>query len=327
VPALRTGLRLGRPDVVIASIQPLFTAWTARRVARWRGVPWLLEVRDLWPDALVVKGAISRRQALPLELLARSLYRDADRIVSVTPGIKLELVRKGIDDNKIDVFPNGFDPALFTLPPGARERDREQLGWGSKFVVLFAGTHTEVTAVDVIIRAAAQLRHRSDIRFELYGYGQTKPAVMRLARDLGLDNVGFHDPVPKSRIPSLVNASDVCLMTLFESPLIHIYFENKLMDYMGSGKPILAAMGGQQAELIVKHRAGRVVKAFDHDGLARLIAEAADHPGELAELGANGQRLVRERLLLPDILPRYAEVVEAVAARRARGIDAWDPFR
>jgi glycosyltransferase involved in cell wall biosynthesis len=327
LPALRCGLALEPPDVVIASIQPLFTAWSARRVARRRHAPWLLEVRDLWPDALVVKGAVSAWQARPLEALARSLYHSADRIISITPGIKLELVKKDLQPDTIDVFPNGFDPELFLIEPGTRERERERMGWDGAFVALFTGTHTEVTAVETIVRAAACLRHRTDIRFDLVGYGQTKPRVMAMARELGLGNIYFHDPVPKTRIPALLAAADVCLMTLFESPLIHIYFENKLMDYMGAGKPVLAAMGGQQAELLRRSGAGRVVPAFDHEGLARLVADAAEDPQSLVLLGEKGRRLVHEQLMLADIIRRYVTVVEAVAAGDVEKIPAWEPLK
>lgn len=326
LPALRLGLALDPPDVVVASIQPLFTAWAARRVARRCRAPWLLEVRDLWPDALQAKGAIKHWQAQPLHALANSLYRTADRVVSITPGIKVELVKKGLSSHAIDVFPNGFDPELFSISPGERERVRARYGWNGSFVALFAGTHTEVTAVETIVRAAAHLRDRSSIRFDLFGYGQTKPGAAALARELGVENVHFHDPVPKSQVPGIVAGADVCLMTLFESPLIHIYFENKLMDYMGSGKPILAAMGGQQAELLQRTGAGRVVPAFDHEGLARLVAEAADDPKSLTVMGERGRRFVEQHLLLPDILNRYVQVLEAVASGRAEGIPAWEPF-
>jgi glycosyltransferase involved in cell wall biosynthesis len=324
-PALRLGMSLPPPKVVIASIQPLFTAWAARRVARRRRAPWILEVRDLWPDALVAKGAIARWQALPLQTLARSLYRTADRVVSITPGIKIELVRKGLDAGSIDVFPNGFDPDLFRIEPGVGEEERRSLGWTGSFVALFAGTHTEVTAVETIVKAAACLRHRPDIRFDLVGYGHTKPRAMRLAREMGLTNIHFHDPVPKSRIPAIVAAADACVMTLFESPLIHIYFENKLMDYMGAGKPILAAMGGQQADLLVRSGAGRVVPSFDHEGLARLVSETADDGIAAASLGAAGRRFVSQYLLLPDILRRYVTTVETVASGGSATLPAWEP--
>jgi glycosyltransferase involved in cell wall biosynthesis len=322
LPAYRLAKSLPRPDLVIGSIQPLFTGLVAQRLARrWR-VPFLLEIRDLWPDALEAKKAISFWQAWPLHWLANFLYSRADRIVSLTPGIKKELVKKDVSADKIDVFPNGFDPAMYELPAGTRERVRAELGWQDKFVAVFTGTHVEVTAVDTIVRAAHLLRGRADIRFDLFGKGQRKPAAVQLAQELGLKNIFFHDPVPKNQIPGILAAADVALMTLFKSPLIDIYFENKLVDYMGAGKPILAAMDGMQGDLIAKYRAGRVVGSFDHEGLARLVAEAAAAPAAFAELGRNGREFARRQLLLEDILQRYQKRIEEVAQGRGHTASA-----
>ncbi len=321
------GRRLSVPDLVMTSIQPLFVGYSALRLARHWRKPFLLEVRDLWPDALVVKKAISSWQAVPVQAIARALYFAADRIVSLTPGIKVELLKKGIDSSRLDVFPNGFDADAFQMDPGTRERVRERFGWKDKFVAVYTGVHTEVTAVDVIVRAASALRDRTDIRIDLFGAGQTKAGAMALARDLGLENIYFHDPVPKSMVPSIVTGADAGIMTLFRSSLIHIYFENKLIDYMGAGKPIFAAMEGVQAELITRFNAGRVVPAFDHDGLARLIAEAADHPADCNEMGANGRPFVSARLAQNDILGRYANNIEALGRGEIASIPVWDPFQ
>ena len=323
-PAYRFGRRLPRPDVVIGSIQPLFTGLAAQRIACRHRVPFVLEVRDLWPDALEAKRAISPLQAWPLHRLANYLYARADRIASLTPGIKSELLKKGVPAGKVDVFPNGFDPAMYDLPTGTRERVRAQRGWNGRFVAVFTGTHVEVTAVETIVRAASELRGRNDIRFELFGKGQRKAAAMQLAQELGLQNIHFNDPVPKSQIPGILAAADVALMTLFKSPLIDIYFENKLVDYMGAGKPILAAMDGMQGDVIRRYRAGKVVGSFDHAGLASLIAEAAAAPEEAVAMGRNGHRLASEQLLLSDILGRYANLIEAVAEGRSEEIPASD---
>jgi glycosyltransferase involved in cell wall biosynthesis len=325
-PAYRFARKLPRPDVVLGSIQPLFTGMVAQRLARrWR-TPFLLEIRDLWPDALEAKNALSRWQAWPLHRIANHLYRSADRIVSLTPGIKSELLKKGLPQTKLDVFPNGFDPGMYDLPAGTREQVRAALGWDGQFVAVFTGTHVEVTAVETIVKAANLLRHRADIRFDLFGKGQSKPAAMKLAGSLGLANIHFHDPVPKNRIPGILAAADVALMTLFRSPLIDIYFENKLVDYLGAGKAILAAMDGMQGRLIATHKAGRVVGSFDHEGLAKLVAEAAAAPEQIRTMGANGRRLAAERLRLSDILDRYTRLLEAAAAGRAGQMPAWEPL-
>ncbi len=323
--ACLTGLLLERPTVVLVSIQPLLTGPAALAVARWRGAEFLLEVRDLWPDALEVRQAITGWKLRPLYALANLLYRRAARIVSVTPGIKTELVRKGISPNLIDVFPNGFDPVLFKIEPADIAAVRREYGWRDQFVALYTGTHTEVTAIDVLVRAAAELRAHPRIRFDLFGDGQSKASAVQLARDLELSNIHFHEPVAKQRIPAIIAAADVTLMTLFRSRLIHIYFENKFVDYMGSGKPILAAMEGEQADLIRRYDTGRVVAPFDHVALASLVRQAAADYEPFAAMGERGRRLVNDRLLLTDILDRYVERIEAVARRQGGEMPAWEP--
>jgi len=324
--ALRHARSMPRADVVIGSIQPLFTGWAASRVAsRWR-CPFVLEIRDLWPDALVVKRAISPLAPQPLHWLANRLYRRADRIVSLTPGIKIELEKKGVAAGKIDVFPNGFDPALFDCPPDARARVRKDLGWGDDFVAIYVGSFTKVTAIDVFVRAAEHLRAQAGLRFDLFGRGPTRAEVEALAGRLGLTNVHFHDPVPKPQVPGLLAAADTGLMSLFATPLAHIYFENKFMDYLGAGLPIFAAMEGEQARIVRERGLGVVVPTGRDDLLAEALLGATQGRYPLARFGASGRTFVRERLLLPEILERYADVVEAAAAGKLAGRPAWSPL-
>lgn len=324
--AARHGARLPVPDAVVGSIQPLFSGAAARRIAkRWRR-PFLLEVRDLWPDALVAKSAITPWQAWPLERLARSLYFGADRVVCLTPGLKVELLKKGVPPQSIDLFPNAYDDQMFNLPEGTRDRIRREFGWGDDFVAIFTGSHTPVTAVECIVRAAALLVDRPRIRFEIFGDGQSKAGCVRLARDLGLENVHFRNPVPKSRVPELLAGADAGIMTLFKSPLIHIYFENKLIDYMAAGLPILAAMDGVQPQLIEREGAGRCVGSLDHEGLARLVRETADDPERAARMGAAGLRYITSNLTQKVVLKRYADALEALAAGRIAQVPTWDPL-
>lgn len=318
--------RLPKPDLVLGSIQPLFTGLAALSIARRAQAPFVLEVRDLWPDALVVKRAITPWQSYPLGMLAQKLYYSAARIVSLTPGIKGELVKKGLSPQQIDVFPNGFDPPVTGSSDDIRGRVRKEMGWGSEFIALYVGTHVEVTAVDTIVRAAAELKEVDGIRFELFGSGQSKPQAVALAGELGLRNINFHEPVPKSRVFELLVAADVGLMTLFRSPLIDIYFENKLIDYMGTGTPILAAMDGMQGRLLGEIGAGRVVPSLDHEGLAGLVLEAASDRGSLVFMGERGRNFVRERLLLPVIHGEYVRTLEEAAEGGGPSTIAWEPF-
>ena len=319
------GWLLPRADVVVGSIQPLFAGLAALAVAEAHRAPFVLEVRDLWPDALVVKKAVSPLQARPLHAIANLLYRKARRIVTLTPGIRDELIKKDLKNKQIDVFPNGFDPDLFRAAGDERKAVRARYGWKNDFVAIYTGSFTKVTAMDVVVRAAARLADKPSIRFALFGNGPTKPEIVALAEAIGADNVQFYDPVPKVNIPGLLAAADVGLMSLFETPLAHLYFENKLMDYMGAGKAIMGAMDGHQAAIIRKHDAGRVVSPGDDAGLARMIAQASEDRSMVRDCGARGRMLVQERLLLPEILARYARVIEAAGQRKLDVVPPWEP--
>lgn len=320
------GLLLPRPNVIIGSIQPPFTGLAALAVARVKRSPFVLEVRDLWPDALVVKKAINVLEAKPLFTMANFLYGAADRIVSITPGIKKELVKKGISGSCIDVFPNGFDPELFQNSDKKRGEVRIRYGWGDDFVAIYTGSFTQVTAIDVIVRAAVRLKENRRIRFALFGNGPTRKGVEELARKLGGHNISFYDPVPKTEIPGLLAAADAALMSLFSTPLAHIYFENKFMDYMGAGKPIFAAMDGEQAEIIRQYGVGRVVSPGDALGLSQIVLNASQDVSARREMGDYGQLLVNRSLLLPSILKHYTEVLEILGGRESKTITAWEPI-
>jgi glycosyltransferase involved in cell wall biosynthesis len=319
------GATLSRPDVIVGSVQPLFTGLAALAAAKLRRAPFVLEIRDLWPDALVVKGALSGWQAKPLFWLANLLYRKAQRIVSLTPGIRAELLKKGVPGSKVDVFPNGLDIALFAGSEEKSDEIRRSYGWNDQRVAIYTGSFTKVTAVDVFVRAAARLRDISGLRFELFGNGPTRSEVEALADELHATNVTFHNPVPKREVPALLAAADLGLMSLFATPLAHIYFENKFMDYMGAAKPIFGAMAGQQADIISDQKLGRVVGPGDDQGLAQLIRQAFENRRGLEEMGRRGKQFVEERLLLPDILDRYAQVVEAAARGDISSLPAWIP--
>ena len=320
------GRRLAPPDVVLATIQPLFGGTAALRLARrWRR-PFLLEVRDLWPDALVVKKAIAPWQAVPLQALARALYRGAARVATLTPGLKIELLKKGIPPERLDLFPNSYDEEFFRLAPGTRERIRAQFGWDRQFAAVYTGSLTEVTAAETLVRAGAFLKARPDVRIDLFGYGQSLPKAQALARELGLVNVHFHEPVPRSQVPAILAGADAALMSLFRSPLIHIYFENKFIDYLGARKPVVASLEGVQADLLRRIGAGVVVPTFDSEALAQALLEVADHPERAREMGAAGQRFLATHLRQADVLDRYVDAIEATARGEAARLAPWDPF-
>ena len=256
-----------------------------------RGAPFVLEIRDLWPDALVVKKAISPLQARPLHWMVRHPLQKVSPHRQPHAGHQTGTREEGRTCRQGRRVPQRLQPGALRVPSGTREEVRRKYGWGDDFVVIYTGSFQEVTAVEVYVRAAAGLKNHPGIRVALFGAGPTQNRGRTgWPQSWTCANVEFHDPVPKKDVPALLAAADVGLMALFRSPLVHIYFENKLMDYMGAGLPILAAMDGPQARMISDNAAGRVTAAFDHEGLARLILEARQDASSRRQMGENGRR-------------------------------------
>lgn len=308
------GLALGHFDVVITSLPPLFVGPTGWALSVIKKAPLFLEVQDLWPDALEVKGAVKGRMFLdPLYAMANFMYRKADYIGPVTHGIRDEIAKKGIDPAKMSVLPNGMDPELYAEFEDGRDKVRTARGWDNKFVASYIGVHTKVTAVDVIVEAAEILRNEPDIVFEIFGGGSTAPEIEALIHQKGLPNCHMRGTIPKNEVPAVLGASDACLMCLFETPLAHIYLQNKLFDYMGAGKPIIAAMKGHQREIIEEAGAGICVDPGDSKGLAEAVMTMSKNREQSRKMGLNGRSHAIQRYNIHDIFQEYADLVVSCA--------------
>jgi glycosyltransferase involved in cell wall biosynthesis len=279
---------LGRPDVVIGSSPHLFAAAAAERLARrWR-VPFVLEVRDLWPETL---AALSGRKGPGYHFfdgLARRLYRRADRIVCLARGSMSHLERRGVDPAKLVYVPNGVDPDAF-VPAERPERDT--------FTLVYAGAHGTANALDVVLDAAGALRDDPRIRFRLVGDGPEKQGLVDAARARGLANVEFQDSVPKSRMPEVFAAADAGLMVLRDTPLFAFGVSpNKLFDYLGAGLPVVCNVPGEVAEMVRAANAGEQAADGSAAALADAVRRLAARSGaERAEMGRAGREwVVRE---------------------------------
>ncbi len=302
-------------DLVLTSIPPTFVGPVGWLIAGLRRKPFFLEVRDLWPDALEVKGAVKNKMLLRLLYgLSEFLYRRAAFITTVTYGIKHELIKKGIDPCTVAVLPNGYDVELFRDIAG-RVETRQKMGWDSDFVAICIGTLVEVTSMDTVVEAAEKLKDVSGIRFEIFGAGNTEEQLLSMILDKGLDNCRLNGTVAKQEVPALLQAADVCLMCLFDTPLAHIYFQNKFFDYLGAGKPIVAAMKGHQRMIIEGIQAGICVDPKDSDGLAVAVRHLAEHPDMAREMGRRGKEYALQYFSLDNLLVQYAELLEACVAR------------
>ena len=261
-----------RPDVMVGTSPQLFAAVAAQGAGALRRVPFVFEVADLWPASIAAVGAV--RRALPLLLLEKlelHLYGRAAAIVTLTDGIRDNLIARGAPSKKIAVVRNGVDLARY----GPRPRDyalAEAWGLSGKFVVGYIGTHGMAHALGNVLDAAERLRDVPEIAFLFAGAGAERDALIANARHRGLGNVVFQPLQPKKTLPSVWSLCDVALTHLRNTPLFAGALPSKMFEAMGMGLPVLLAMPeGEASRLLLSVGAGIWIPPEDPAALAGAI--------------------------------------------------------
>ncbi len=313
--AASAALLAERPDVVIATSPPLVAAipgWLGARV-RLRPARLIFEVRDLWPESAVTTGVLRERAALTrlLYLVEQWACMTADKVNVLTPAFRENLVKRGLAAaEKIVFVPNGADAERFT--PGASGNGvREALGWGNRFVVMYAGAHGRANALRQLVEAAERLRDRRDILIACVGDGPERKELESEARRRGLENILFNGPQPKERMPEVVRACDVGAAVLQRNPTFHTVYPNKVFDYMACEKPTLLAIDGVARQLVCDEaRAGLFAEPEDAEAIAIAIRALADDPATRAEMGRRGREWVLANATRESLARRYLQVME-----------------
>lgn len=257
-----------RPDIVIGSSPQLLAADAAHSVARRFGVPFVFEVRDLWPESLLAAGGARGLAYSLLERIAWRLYKDADRILVLAKGTQDYLVERGLPAEKFIHIPNGVD--VHAVAPTSKNTS-EATETPTPFVVVYAGAHGPANGLDRVLDAAAILKPSVNVRFLLVGDGPAKRQLMDDARRRGLDNVEFRDAVAKAVLVRILGSADAGLMVLRDAPLFAFGVSpNKLFDYFGAGLPVVCNVPGEVAQMV--RDAGAGVQADDTSAAALAAA-------------------------------------------------------
>lgn len=298
-------------DLVFATTTPL-TAGIPGIFARWlRSKPFVFEVRDLWPELPRAMGVIRNPVVLAaMSLLEWASYRSAQRLVGLSPGIVEGIVRRGVSRERVTLVPNGCDLAIFAdkvmpwRPPGVAADD---------LLAVFAGTHGVANGLDAVLDAAAELRRRGrhDIKFLLIGQGALKPALQARARQEGLDNVIFHEPVAKARLAGLMAATDLGLQVLANVPAFYYGTSpNKFFDYLAAGIPVLNNYPGWLADQIRQFGCGMVVPPENPQAFADAMEQAAAGKAALRAMGMRARGLAHQEFDRGRLADRWVDWLE-----------------
>lgn len=286
------GLKVPNVDLVWGTSPPIFQGVTAWLLARLKGVPFLFEVRDLWPAFAIAVGVLKNPILITASQgLERCLYRHADRVVVNSPGYLQYVIDRGA--RWVELVPNGADPDMFPASEDGSQF-RHRYGLDGKFIVLYAGAHGLSNDLGVLVEAADILRERPEIHFVMVGDGKEKPALQDLVREKGLENVTFVASVPKLEMNSIMAAADTCVAILKPLEMYKTTYPNKVFDYMASGKAVVLAIDGVIREVVESAHAGIAVNPGNPKALANGICELADDPIRTKAMGYAGRKAVEE---------------------------------
>lgn len=312
--------RVPRPDVVIATSPPLIAVIPGYLLARAhrRPVPWVFEMRDLWPESAVTTGVLDKDAALTKLLYALERWgaRKADRVNVLTPAFREDLTRRGLaPDEKIWFVPNGAD--LERFEPGPRDNEvRRRNGWADRFVVLYAGAHGRANALSQLVETAERLKGHPDILIACVGDGTEREGLEQEARRRGLDNLRFYGAVPKAEMPDWINAADVGAAVLQDNPTFRTVYPNKVFDYMACARPTLLAIDGIARKLVVDDAQAGVFAPPERPAeLAAAILCLKNDPAGRDAMGRRGRAWVAANASRDGLAARYLELLTSI--RRA----------
>jgi colanic acid biosynthesis glycosyl transferase WcaI len=288
--------------VVIATSPQILVGVAGYAVARLRRLPFVFEVRDLWPQSLEAVGQASAGSLLyrAVGRLADFLYRHADCIVVDGEWKRQALVAAGVPSQKLALIRNGatddfcFDPTSSSARE-ARERVRNDLGLGDRFVVLYAGTLGMAHRLETVLEAAFQLRERREVVFLMIGEGADREKLTEQSRRMGLTNVLYLGRQPREAIPGYLAAANACLVPLRRSEVFKTAIPCKMFEAMAAAKPVVLGVEGEAEEILTAARAGIAVPPEDSSALATAILRLWSHPRLCRQLGENGRDAVLRR--------------------------------
>jgi glycosyltransferase involved in cell wall biosynthesis len=314
--ALLIGLSGSRPSVVLtgSGVPPFITA-SGWFLARARRSGFVIEDRELYPDAAIALGYIDSRAVLWLWRRYHRFFRHrADRIIALTPGIERNLHDAGIDSDKVRLVTNAYDeptdePISDPVP--------EDLPLDDRFVVLYTGGFGRSNDLTTLLEAARRLTDLEDLAFVFVGDGERKDEYLGICDRNGLDNCYFCPPVPKSQVHGYYERADVCVHLTLDGEIWRGMLANKVFDYLGSGCPMVFAGRGDTAELIEAASAGLVVPPENPDALAEAIRHLHDDPEVCAGMGERAARYVSEHYDRETLLDDLTETLMEAARPRS----------
>jgi len=315
--ATKAGKHQMPPSIVFATHTPLTVGLAGMALSRHFGIPFVFEVRDLWPEALVNVGALRNPAVIwTMRKMAHLIYRAADHIIALSPGMEQGILQSGVDPEKVTMIPNASDLDLFNPDlDGAAARERLKLG--KRFAAIYFGAMGLANGLEYAIEAAKVLaaKKADGIVLVLHGNGGKRPALEAMVQKHKLKNVVFSDLVAdKSEVARIVAGCDACL-TIYRAAKEQTWSPNKMFDALAAGKPVLINVGGWLGETVEKNRCGLCLDPGRPEALAEALVKLSQQPDLCRQMGQNARALAERQFDRVALASQLEEVLLNTAQR------------
>lgn len=313
--SLVKALFLKKPDIYIVTSPSIFVGISAILVSKIKRIPFIFEVRDLWPESAVATGVLNNKFLLKiLYILEYRLYKYSKKIVVLTPAFKDNIEKRFPEFiGKIEIITNGADFSIMEKEHKGIEL-RNRLGWKDKKIFTYLGAHGIANDLMQVVEAAKYFIHDKKIQFVLIGDGMQKNLLKEKANEYGLTNIEFIDSVPKHEVVDYINASDVCMAILKKTDTFKTVYPNKVFDYMSCKKPVFVTIDGITRDLIETSNCGLYAEPENLDEFKKVVDKFLNMSDEeLKNFGENGYKYVKKYFDREKLAMEYIEIIKEVS--------------
>lgn len=285
---------LAKTDVVVSTSPQFFNGLAGYFVSRIKRAPWLLEIRDLWPESILAVGAIKNRHLIAaLEAIERFVYRKADHIVPVTKAFETHIAQRGGSADAITVIRNGVNLDLFEQLP---RDDALATQWAlqGKFVCAYVGTHGMAHGLDTILEAAELLKDETDIVFLMVGDGAERARLAEAVESRGLSNVKMMGQQAKELMPAIWSITDLSLVLLKKLDLFKTVIPSKIFESMAMSRPIVLGVEGEVQGIIEASGSGLCIEPESAQELASAVLRLKNDRALYEQLCSAGRPYVAQ---------------------------------
>lgn len=302
--------KIKNTDIIIVTSPQFFLIFSGYIFSLVKNKPFVLEIRDLWPEAAVSLGILKNKIIIKaLERLEMFYYKKANKIIVVTEGIKRNLIHRGIDNNKIEIITNGVDTEIFCNEISNYDL-KKQLDLNDKFIIGYVGTHGMAQGLENIIYVADKLRDDQGIHFLFVGEGAEKEKLIKLTQKLELNNVTFLDQQKKENIPNFYNIIDVCIVHLKKIDLFKGAIPSKIFEILACATPIVAGIEGEVADILNESGGAVVVEPENISQISKAIKTLKNDNSACENMGIIGKEYVLKNYRRDMLANKYLRILE-----------------